>query len=131
MPWDYKLIMELKVTKLRSSKVLSEKVSKGTSNILSESDKIPRSRIKQVLNKFNKLVGYSSVHNKNYHFHEKTYESCFLPKVFYKSTGRLNRSIKDGNSNSPYRTPLSQMERASTRKVFKNYLLPAYFPTFK
>ena len=119
------------MTKLRSSKVLSQKISKGTSNILSESEKIPKTKIKRVLNRFNKLVGYSSVHNKNYHFHEKTYESCFLPKVFYKSSERLNRSIKDVNSNSPSRSPLSIMERASTRKVFKNYLIPAYFPTFK
>lgn len=122
--------MELRVTRFKGMKIDKEKVSKGTSHTIIENRSKSRLNLKKRLNRFNKLVGYSRVHDKNYHFHEKTYESCFLPKIFFKSTERFGK-IKDKTSPSASLTPKSKANWGENKKVIKNYLIPACYPTFK
>jgi hypothetical protein len=122
--------MELKATRIKQVKADTVKVTRGTGGFIQES-RTPTLKAKGYSN-YSKLIAYSRIPNKDHHFHEKTYESTFLPKVFFKSSSRLNRSQKYDFSLSPSLNRSSFLsELGKDRRVTKHYVIPAYFPSFR
>lgn len=106
-------------------------VTRGTGGLYQDSGaETPNFKKKGRLNQY-RLIPYSRIPNKNFHFHEKTYESTFLPSFFIRSPSRMNRSLKEVHLSPSINRSFFSKDFHKDTRVAKHYLLPAYFPSFR
>ena len=123
--------MELKATKIIKSKGETSKVTRGTGAIYQDEGSSSHDFKKKSRSNYDRLIPYSRIPNKNFHFHEKTYESTFLPSFFIRSPSRMNRSLKVVHLSPSINRSFFSKDFHKDTRVAKHYLLPAYFPSFR